>query len=102
MVKIKFNPRITSLLALPSLVALDVYYFSFGFLMFLLGNALIVCSVIYIRLQSHGAASLIDPVIGMTQKLSFSERPIMLIGLISSGSFLISLIFKFVYLVAVS
>lgn len=77
-------------------------YFSVGLVLFLLGNALIVLSVIYLRFKSHGAVTLIDPVIGMTQKLSISKQPGILIGLILSFSFLTGFLLKLVYLVVVS
>lgn len=91
-----------ALIAIVLLVALSILYFPIGMAMFFVGNLLIVLSVIRIRFKSHGAASLIDPVIGMTQKLSFSKQPTLFIGLVLSGSFMVGLILKFVYALIVS
>ncbi|WP_141229438.1 hypothetical protein [Cellvibrio mixtus] len=93
---------VLALLVIALLVTLSILHFPIGMAMFVIGNLLIVFSVIRIRLKSHGVSSLMDPVIGMTQKLSLSKHPATFIGLVLSASFLVGLILKFCFVLIVS
>lgn len=69
-----------ALIAIVLLVALSILSFPIGMAMFLVGNLLIVFSVTRIRFKAHGAASLIDPIIGMTQNYHLvNSQPYLLV-----------------------